>query len=99
LTRRFYNFLGKKGTYTRKRGLDRPTNKALLLKQIQDDKVTGSQLKELMQVLPHHSRNRIQTLLRELKAEGEIHSLGRTKAARWYPDSASNKIAFNDKKT
>jgi len=44
LSRRFYNFLGEKGVYTRKRGLDRETNKALLLRHIQDNKRTGSPL-------------------------------------------------------
>ena len=29
LSRRFYTFVGRKGVYTRKRGLDRETNKAL----------------------------------------------------------------------
>jgi ATP-dependent DNA helicase RecG len=33
LSRSLYAFLGQKGTYTRKRGLDRETNKSLLLKR------------------------------------------------------------------
>jgi len=37
LSRRLYNFLGKRGVYTRKRGLDRETNKTLLVKHIQDN--------------------------------------------------------------
>ncbi len=99
LTRRFYNFLGKGGVYTRKRGLDRDTNRALLLKHIQENKGVGCQLKELMQVLPHNSRNQIQNLLRDLKSEGKIQHIGQTKAARWYPSSITDKIAFNNKKT
>jgi ATP-dependent DNA helicase RecG len=35
LSRQFYRFLRQKGVYTRKRGLDRETNKALLLNHIQ----------------------------------------------------------------
>ena len=34
LSQRFYRHIGKGGVYTRKRGLDRETNKELLLKHI-----------------------------------------------------------------
>jgi len=85
LSRRYYKFVGKRGVYTRKRGLDRETNKALLLKHIQDNKAMGSQLHELKEVLPTLTHNQVQTLLREMKREGHIHSLGRTRAGRWYP--------------
>ena len=37
LSRRFYSFIGKKGAYTRKKGLDRETNKNLLLKHIHEN--------------------------------------------------------------
>jgi ATP-dependent DNA helicase RecG len=84
-SRQFHSFLGKKGVYTRKRGLDRETNKSLLLKHIRDNQREGSQLQELKQVLPSLSRNQIGSLLRSLKAEGRIHNIGSTKAARWYP--------------
>ena len=84
LSRRFYSFVGKRGVYTRKRGLDRETNKELLLKHIRDSKKTGSRLQELMQVLPALSRNQVQKLLAELKREQRIHLMGRTSAARWF---------------
>jgi ATP-dependent DNA helicase RecG len=38
LSRRFYSFLGKAGTYTRKRGLDRGTNKALLERHLAEQR-------------------------------------------------------------
>lgn len=85
ISRRLYAELGAKGVYTRKRGLDRETNKALLLKHIQDNRVAGSKMEELRQVLPTHSRSQIQVLLRELVESGEIHVTGATRAARWYP--------------
>jgi len=85
LSRKFYGFLGKSGVYTRKRGLDRETNKALLLGHIRDSRREGSQLRELRQVLPALSRTQVQGLLRELKAEGHIRTTGRTKGARWVP--------------
>lgn len=95
LSRRFYQFMGKKGIYTRKRGLDRATNKTLLLKHIEENKTGGSPLQELMQVLPALSRQQVQALLRELRADGQIHSVGVTRGGRWYPGSASSGIASN----
>jgi len=93
LSRRFYEFLGKKGAYTRKRGLDRETNKVLLLKHIQESRQEGCQLRELVQVLPALSRGQIQTLLRELRAEEKIHCIGRTNAGRWYSGPAAEPVA------
>lgn len=85
LSRKFHAVLGAKGVYTRKKGLDRETNKALLLKHIQDNKGTGARMEELRQVLPALSRSLIQVLLRELRKEQTIHIVGVTKNARWYP--------------
>lgn len=89
LSRQFYGLTGKAGVYTRKRGLDRGTNKELLLKQIQDNQPTGARFDELQQVLPALSRSQIQKLLKELKTEGRVHSEGRTNGARWYPSKLS----------
>lgn len=85
LSRKFYEFVGKKGTYTRKRGLDRETNKQLLFRHIKENRSTGSQLAELMQVLPILTSSQLQSLLREMKREGTVRSVGRTKGAKWYP--------------
>ena len=85
LARRFYRFLGKGGVYTRRRGLDRETNKALLLQHIKDSAETGARLEELQQVLPGLSRDQVRTLLRELKRDGMVEVCGITKAARWFP--------------
>ena len=80
----FYKFMGQRGTYTRKVGLDRETNKALLLKHIEDNQTDGSQLKELMQVLPSKSRDQVQYLLRRLREEGKAHYKGYGVIATWY---------------
>jgi ATP-dependent DNA helicase RecG len=88
LSRQFYRFVRKKGMYTRKKGLDRETNKALLLKHIEDNRDEGSPLQELLQVLPALSRRQVQVLLGELKAENKAYSSGTTRAALWYPGSA-----------
>lgn len=85
LSRRFYSFLGKSGSYTRQRGLDRETLKALLLKHIQDARPQGARLKDMQEVLKDLSRNQIQTLLRELRREGRIRSEGIARAGLWYP--------------
>lgn len=87
LSRKFYKHLGKTGTYTRKHGLDRNTNKALLLKHIEDNAEGGSRMEDFRQVLPNHSRGQIQGLLYELRDEGSIHVHGKTRGARWHPGS------------
>ena len=98
LSRQFYRHIGKTGGYTRKRGLDRETNKELLLKHIQDNRREGSQLRELRQVLPALSRDQVQSLLRGLRSEGRIYKVGATRAARWYPRKPPSGIASRNKK-
>ena len=93
LSRRYYALTGQKGRYTRRRGLDRDANKALLLKHIQESVKTGCPLKELLQVLPALTRPQVQTLLRELRNQGEIHHKGTTRAALWFPGLPSASIA------
>ena len=85
LSGRLYGFLGEKGTYTRKRGLDRETNKSLLLKHIKDNEETGTPLHELMQVLPGHTRAQVKTLVQELKDEGRAYPVGERRWAKWFP--------------
>jgi ATP-dependent DNA helicase RecG len=55
--------------YTRKHGLDRDTNKALLVKHIKENALSGT---------------KIQVLLRELTKAGVIHHHGATRAVLWY---------------
>lgn len=82
LSKRLYEFAGSPGTYTRRRGLDRETNKELLVQHIGGNR-GGSSFRELMQVLPTLSRIQIKTLVQELKAEQRIHAVGVKKAALW----------------
>jgi ATP-dependent DNA helicase RecG len=93
LSRRFYAFLGRKGVYTRKRGLDRETNKALLLQHIEHFRQEGSRLQDLLQVLPELTRSQVQKLLGELRAEGKVDFVGKTKSARWVPVHSGSGIA------
>ena len=68
--------------------MDRDANRALLLEHIEGNPEQGIPLAELQQAFHFLSRDQIQTLLKELKAEGHIHSIGRTKGGRWYPGGA-----------
>lgn len=88
LSRRFYEMIGKRGEYTRRRGLDREASKALLLQHIMQAS-DGSPLSELNQVVPSLTSVQIQNLLRELKDAGEVHPVGRTRAARWFKGKGS----------
>ena len=88
LARGLYAALGSKGVYTRKKGLDRDTNKALLLKHIQDNAKAGARMEEFRQVLPALGRSQIQVLLRELREEQAVHSVGVTRVAHWFPGPA-----------
>ncbi|MCL5736904.1 MAG: putative DNA binding domain-containing protein [Actinobacteria bacterium] len=85
LGRKFHQYLGRGGTYTRRRGLDRETNKELLLRHIRDSRRTGADFGSLQEVLPALSRGQIKTLLSELKRDGRIQVVGRTRSARWFP--------------
>lgn len=85
LSRSMYSVAGKTGVHTRIVGLDRETNKALLLKHICENGDEGTPFRELQQVLPSHSRGQIQVLLRELCKEERIYKHGETKASRWFP--------------
>jgi predicted HTH transcriptional regulator len=69
---------------TCRKGLDRETNKTLLLKHIKKNNKSGSRLQELMQVLPALSKGQVQRLLRDLKDEGKIEVRGTTRAGKWH---------------
>jgi ATP-dependent DNA helicase RecG len=87
LSRALYGQLGERGTYTRKRGLDHDTNKALLVKHIRENAAEGSPLADLVQVLPQLGPRKVQLLLAEMRREGDVHPRGLRRWARWYPGS------------
>lgn len=84
LARSLYAATGKTGVHTRRVGLDRETNKELLLKHIRQNNAVGTPFKELQQVLPGLSRNQIQVLMRDLRKEGKVVCKGKTSAAKWF---------------
>ncbi len=90
LARRFYAMTGRKGTYTRKVGLDKETNKALLLKHIRASKAEGARMEEFHQVLPSLSRFQIVRLLNEMRETGLILKKGKTRTTRWFSSNGGS---------
>lgn len=84
LSRSLHATLGKKGTYTRKRGLDHETNKALLMKHLSDNQEEGAPKAELRQVLPALSDRSLHRLMEELRADGFAGLHGNRRTARWF---------------
>jgi len=84
LSRRYYQFASAVGTYTRMRGLDRDTNKRLLLTHVVDSGSSGCPLAEIQQVLPSHSRRQLQGLMSELRRDGLVEVRGKGRGARWF---------------
>ncbi|MCB1048430.1 MAG: transcriptional regulator, partial [Calditrichaeota bacterium] len=83
-SRRFHAALGDPGGYTRRRGLDRETNKALLLQHLTSQAREGCPMADLQQVLPGQSRAQIKRLMDELRRGGRVRLEGARRLARWY---------------
>ena len=90
LSHRFYSFIGRKGVYTRKKGLDRETNKNLLLKHIEENAAEGSPLQDLMDVLPSITGGQVRTLLEELRKDQKAHPKGLKRGTSWYPGAETS---------
>jgi hypothetical protein len=84
LAEEYYGTLGAGPSTTPRTAVVRERNKTLLVEHLTRAGTAGSDLSELMGVLPSLTRNQMQKLLSELKAEGRVRSIGRTRAARWY---------------
>ena len=92
LSRSLYSSLGRAGAYTRKRGLDRETNKALLMRHLTDSGAEGAPIRDLLQVLPALSRSQVKRLLRELAVDGRAQVIGVTRAGRWFATGKAGRI-------
>lgn len=90
LSRKYHEFVGKPADYTRKKGLDRDHNLALLLKHIEESGSSGASLDELAQVLPSLPKDDVRNLLRSLKGDGLAAPHGRGPGARWVRLSGGN---------
>lgn len=93
LSRSLYSAVGKSGVHTRIVGLDRETNKELLLKHMREKGPDGAPFKEFQQVLPGLSRNQITVLLRELRKDNKAYCVGLKSAARWFAGQKPARIA------
>ncbi|MCF3650060.1 ATP-binding protein [Synoicihabitans lomoniglobus] len=85
LSRELFAAMGKSGAYTRQRGLDHETNKALLMKHLWDHATTGAPKRDLVQVLPSVSASSLHRLLEELRDSGFAELRGERRWARWFP--------------
>ena len=84
LARRFYLLAQRPGEYTRRRGLGREAQKAILVQHVQGRGAHGAAFEELAQVLPAASRNELKVLLRSLRDAGRIHVRGSRRTALWH---------------
>jgi ATP-dependent DNA helicase RecG len=80
LSKKLYAFMGETGVHTRMQGLDRETEKELLLKHLRSVGTDGAPVAELLQVLKDRSRGHVRALLAELRATGRARNSGTTKA-------------------
>lgn len=84
VARQYYNAIGKSGTFTRLKGLDADTNKALLLNHMLGNGNSGIKLSQFQSVLPALGIRQIQWLLKDMESEGKVYTVGRTSAAKWF---------------
>jgi len=85
LSRDLFAAMGQSGAYTRQKGLDHETNKALLMKHLWDHATTGAPKRDLTQVLPSVSASSLHRLLEELRATGFVELRGERRWSRWFP--------------
>ncbi len=83
-SRGLYRYLGKAGSYTRAKGLDRETNKELLVRHIRESEPAGAKFADLQEVLREFSRRQVQELVRELREEGRVSLSGLNRGGRWH---------------
>jgi ATP-dependent DNA helicase RecG len=97
LARNLYAALGKRGVYTRRKGLTHEREKALLLQHIVENNAEGSPMRDLMEAMPALDRFAINALLDELRAEGKVHPRGQRRAARWFSGPYEEELPLKEK--
>lgn len=81
LSKRFYSFLDERGSYTREKGLDRGTNKELIIAHLNN--YGFGRIKEFERMFPNLNRDQIHSLLKELKLSGKIRYTGKKRTGYW----------------
>jgi ATP-dependent DNA helicase RecG len=84
LSKGLYTAIGRRGAYTRKRGLDYETEKELLMRHLRERGRDGSPLNELLEVLPDRTRSQVRMRLTELREERRATVVGQRALGRWY---------------
>ena len=94
LSRRYYEFVGEKGAYTRKRGLDREAEPRFAPKshpgQRPDRKQTRGSYAMFLPALPASARPVAVAML--LRSQGSVNLVGKSKGGRWYPGPEAEAI-------
>ena len=80
LSKKYYEDIGKKGEYTRRKGLDKNTNKTLILSHLKLHK--KGYMKEFVEALKDVPNKTINRYLYELKEEGKIELIGNPSISR-----------------
>lgn len=91
LSRSLHAAIGRRGEYTRRRGLDHETNRQLLLKHLRENP-GGSPLSDLVQVLPGLGDRSVQRLLAGLREDGLAELKGARRWARWFAKNQGRNI-------
>jgi len=81
LSKRFYSFIGERGVYTRRKGLDTEEKKALIVKHLKEH--GQGTIQEFEQIFPNLTREQINWLVRQLKEEKRIVRSGARRNAQW----------------
>ena len=84
LKQSLFEATGKQKTHNRLIGEERIKSKELLFEYIKQNGSKGTQLSELLLLLPRLSKDQVQNLLRDLKNEERVKPDGKANKARWY---------------
>ena len=80
LSRKYYEHTGRKGEYTRRRGLDKGTNKQLLIKHLEHHR--KGYIEDFVEVLKDVPKYTVNRYLKELKDEEAIELIGNPKITK-----------------
>lgn len=80
LSKQYYDYVNKKGEYTRRKGLDKATNKILIIEHLKNYK--KGYIFEFIEVLKNIPQKTINKYLRELKEEKKIELIGNPKISK-----------------
>lgn len=83
LSKSFYEAIGERAAYTRKKGLDESEKKTLLLKHLRNCGKGGAPISELEEVVTGVPRSTLRRMLRGLRDEGLVELSGEKRWARW----------------